>query len=121
MWKITPERENELIEKAAKYIVDNDLAGVMYPLYDYGLKYFGYSVTQVGLFFLFPYLPIFGSIGTDFAILMETDAKGNLERIIDRVKELEEKKREEAAKGAAEKAKPRESFLKRLKNLFSKK
>lgn len=118
----SPEREKEIIDKVAKLVVDNDLAEFIYPLYDYCFKYFGNYLTSYASLELFPFSPLLGSMGTDFNIFLQSDPQRNMNRIMDRIRELDEKKKqEEAARHAAEGTKTRKSFWKKIKPSFSKK
>ena len=123
--ELSPEREKEIIDKVAKLVVDNgiaNLAGIITPAYDYGFVYAPNILTTTAMLELFPFSSLFGNLGTDFCVFLQSDPGGNMERIMDRVRELnEEKKREEAARRAAEGIKPRMSFWKKIRSSLPKK
>ncbi|MDQ1280411.1 MAG: hypothetical protein QG670_1674 [Thermoproteota archaeon] len=123
--QLTPEREKEIIEKVAQVVVNNgiqNLGGILQPAYDYGYSYFGNIITTTTMIELFPFSFVLGDIGLDMCVFLQSDPKGSMERIMDRVRELnEEKKKEDAAKRVAMGNKSRMPFWKKVRSSFPKK
>jgi len=98
--ELTPEEEEELIERISNLIVRSGL-GMAALLYLESYKPLSFVGGQLGLFFLSPILPFlgkWGEVGTD--VMMLISKRENVERIIERVRELmeEESKREKERK-----------------------
>jgi hypothetical protein len=100
-FNITPEEEEELIEKIAEYVHKhrlNDLAGIVLETAT-PLSFIG---TQMGRFFLSPFLPGLGANleASSEKILHVFERRANVERLIRRIDQLdqEEKKREKERK-----------------------
>lgn len=123
--ELSPEREKEIIEKVAQLVVNNgiqNLGGILQPAYDYGYTYFGNILTTTTMLELFPFSPLFGDLGTDLCVFLQSDPRESMERIMDRVRELNEvKKKEDAARRAALEKKPRMPFWKKVRSSFPKK
>lgn len=100
-FNITPEEEEELIETIAKHVHKNrlgDLAGIVLETAT-PLSFIG---TQMGRFFLSPFLPVFGENfdANSEKILHVFEKRANVERLIQRIDQMgqEEKKREKERK-----------------------
>lgn len=123
-YSLTPEREKELIEKIARYIVDND-AGMISKilLQTYGATNF---LGQFGFIYLYPFTSaVLGQSGQEYTELLGMNAMDVTRRIVDRVEELEaekELKEEREKRAPTETSKPSSSSLsRRLSSLFSRK
>jgi len=96
--ELTPEEEEELIEKISTTIVRSGL-GTVALLYLESYKPLSFVGGQMTLFFLSPILPLlgkWGQLGTDLMMLISK--RENVDRIIERIRELmqeEEGKKEE--------------------------
>jgi hypothetical protein len=100
-FNITPEEEEELIEKIAEYVHKHrleDLAGIVLETAT-PLSFIG---TQMGRFFLSPFLPVFGENfdANSEKILHVFERRANVERLIRRIDQLDKegKKREKERK-----------------------
>jgi len=100
-FNITPEEEEALIETIAEHVHKNrlgDLAGIVLETAT-PLSFIG---TQMGRFFLSPFLPVFGENfdANSEKILHVFERRANVERLIQRIDQLdhEEKKRENERK-----------------------
>ena len=95
--ELTPEEEEELIEKISTTIVKSGF-GTVALLYLESYKPLSFVGGQMALFYLSPILPFlgkWGQLGTD--LMMFISKRENVERIIERIKELmqeEEEKKE---------------------------
>jgi len=88
-----PEKERELIDKAARWIVDQGLEAPAI-MFIQTLKPLATIGGDLALFFLAPFLPLLEEKGYDFIETFEK--RGNLERLIRRVEQLfEESQRKE--------------------------
>jgi len=100
----TPEREEELIEQAAQYIVRHDLEDFAQIALE-GTAPFGDIVGELGFMMTYPLaVTFFNRTGADFVNMLGFNYKLNAERILKRVeelkkvKELQEKKFKEQEK-----------------------
>jgi hypothetical protein len=90
---LDPERERQLVEAAAKFVIKHGLE-VPTQIFVETTSPFGEMIGGLG--FLFGFLPIttlFGRSGVDVMNMMGFDYKANTEKILERVREL--KKEEE--------------------------
>ena len=109
--ELSPEKKDEMIEKAARFIVDKGLGTPAIMSLDV-IKPFSYIGSQMGLFFgsaFFPLIP--GNWGSNIVAFLEE--KENVEQLIQRVEVLM-KEEDEAKK--LEKQKPESK--RSLRNLF---
>ena len=92
---LTPEREKELIDQVAQYIVKHDLEDFAEIILE-GTAPFGDIVGELGFMMTYPLAVTFlGRTGSDLANLMGFNYKMNAKRILARVAELKaEKKRQ---------------------------
>ncbi len=98
--ELTPEEEEDLINKIASEIVRSGF-GTVALLYLESYKPLSFIGGQLGLFFLSPILPLlgkWGQLGTD--LLMLVSKRENVEKIIKKIEELmkEEKENEKERK-----------------------
>ena len=98
--ELTPEEEEDLINKIASEIVRSGF-GTVSLLYLESYKPLSFIGGQLGLFFLSPILPLlgkWGQLGTD--LLMLVSKRENVEKIIKKIEELmkEEKEKEKERK-----------------------
>ena len=84
----TPEREEELIEQAAQYIVRHDLEDFAQIALE-GTAPFGDIVGELGFMMTYPLaVTFFNRTGSDFVNMLGFDYKLNAEKILKRVEEL---------------------------------
>ena len=84
----TPEREKELIEQAAQYIVRHDLEDFAQIALE-GTAPFGDIVGELGFMMTYPLaVTFFNRTGSDFVNMLGFDYKLNAEKILKRVEEL---------------------------------
>ncbi len=84
---LSPEKEKELIDKMASFIVDNNLGLMAQILFESGEPVTRiFSTLGIGLFG--PYLEFFG-VDTVFALFRK---QGNVHALIERINELEDEK-----------------------------
>ena len=116
--EILPERQEYLIELAARRIVDLELEDLAEIILE-GTKPFGPFIGEMGFLTAYPSLvAFFGQGGHEFATMMGFNYTENAERILKRVRELR-KEREEARKRERKlESKPEGSWLSRLKALL---
>ncbi len=100
----TPERQEELIEQAAQYIVRHDLEDFAQMALE-GTAPFGDIVGELGIMMAYPLaVTFFNRTGSDFINMFGFNYKLNSERVLKRVeelkkvKELQEKKFKEQEK-----------------------
>lgn len=87
-YTLTPEREKELIEKVARFIVDNEFEGFAKVLFK-DLVTTCNSLAQLGFVFVYPFAIVFGGdVGQDLANLLGLDYEKNAKLILQRVNEL---------------------------------
>lgn len=90
--EVTPEREEELIEAAAQYIVRHDLEDVAQIALE-GTAPFGDIVGELGFMMTFPLaVTFFNRAGADFVNMLGFNYQMNAERILKRVEELRKEK-----------------------------
>ncbi|RLG52027.1 MAG: hypothetical protein DRO00_06310 [Thermoproteota archaeon] len=100
--ELSSEEEEELIEKISTTIVKSGF-GTVALLYLESYKPLSFVGGQIALFYLSPILPLlgkWGQTGTDLVMLISK--KENVDKIINRIKELmqeEEKKKEKEKRG----------------------
>ena len=85
---LTPQRENELVERVAKFIAKSDIRDFLKMLIStYGLtNFFG----SFGFILAYPYaVGLLGDVGQDFTEFVGLNPVGNSQRILKRVEELE--------------------------------
>jgi hypothetical protein len=88
----TPEREEELIEQAAQYIVRHDLEDIAQIALE-GTAPFGDIVGELGFMMAYPLaVTFFNRTGSDFVNMLGFNYKINAEKILKRVEELKEVK-----------------------------
>lgn len=93
---LDPEREEELIEKISRFVVENKVeAPVIFILES--IKPLSIMGSQLARFYLAPYLPFIGEIGEEAIALFQS--RESLERLLQRIEELSEKETEQAAQG----------------------
>lgn len=93
MWKeITPKKEEEIIEKVAQAIVkyDMELPALLFFMSLMPISFFG---GQIALMFLGPYLP-----GLEYEYFQVFEKRTNVDRAINRIRELKNLKEKEKAK-----------------------
>jgi len=114
-----PERQAYLINLVAQRIVDLDLEDFAEIILE-GTKPFGPFLGETGFMMTYPSLvAFFGQSGHDFAAMMGFNYMENVERILERVKELKEEK-EKVRRGERKLRRELEgSWLSRLKALLS--
>jgi hypothetical protein len=96
--EVTPEREEELIEAAAQYIVRHDLEDVAQIALE-GTAPFGDIVGELGFMMTFPLaVTFFNRAGADFVNMLGFNYQMNAERILKRVEELRKEKELELKK-----------------------
>ena len=84
----TPEREEELIEQAAQYIVRHDLEDFAQIALE-GTAPFGDIVGELGFMMTYPLaVTFFNRTGSDFVNMLGFDYNLNAEKILKRVEEL---------------------------------
>jgi hypothetical protein len=116
--EIFPEREEYLINLAARRIVDLDLEDFAEIILE-GTKPFGTFVGETGYLMAYPPLvAFFGQGGHEFATMMGFNYTENAERILERVKELKKEKEEARERERELRRKPEGSWLSRLKALL---
>jgi hypothetical protein len=104
--------EDKIIERAAKFLVDNGISEFAMPYLEI------YSRTDIIGNLLFPvvapFTMIIGQDLFDFASIMSTNPKENSVRLMNRIKELEEDKKQRESKEKSD-GKPKRSkrFLRR--------
>ena len=107
-FNITPEEETELIQKIAEHVHKHkleDLAGILLET----AKPLSFIGTQMGRFFLSPYLPVLGDNleASSEKILHVFEKRKNFERLLQRIDQLQleenrkEKERKEKEKRLA--------------------
>ena len=121
-FSLTKEREEELIERIAKFIVNNELT----PLAEVLLQAYGVMDAPGNIAFLTVYpwaTGIFGKMGQEVTELMGLNPGGSSKRILEKVRELqEEKERIKEIERLRRKASGQPtSFLEKLRSLFSRK
>jgi hypothetical protein len=101
--KVTPEDEDEMIRKIAEKVHNSGLDVAAILLIE-SVKPLAYLGTQMGRFFVSPFLPVFGEdIGISGEKLFQTfEKRENVEKLIRAVEKLNQ---EEKEKKKAEKAK----------------
>lgn len=113
---LPPRIEDKLIEKAARFAVENGISEFVMPYLEI------YSRTDIvgtlSFSVVAPFAMIIGQDLFDFASIMSTNPMENSRRLINRIKELEEEKKsrepkENSEKGVSPKSKTR-SFLSRF-------
>jgi hypothetical protein len=106
----TPEREEELIEQAAQYIVRHDLEDFAQIALE-GTAPFGDIVGELGFMMTYPLaVTFFNRTGSDFVNMLGFNYQLNAEKILKRVAELKK------AKGLQEKQfKEQEKLMRKLK------
>ncbi len=88
----TPEREEELIEQAAQYIVRHDLEDFAQIALE-GTAPFGDIVGELGFMMTYPLaVTFFSRTGSDFVNMLGFNYKMNAERILKRVEEMKKVK-----------------------------
>ena len=88
----TPEREAELIEQAAQYIVRHDLEDFAQIALE-GTAPFGDIVGELGFMMTFPLaVTFFNRAGADFVNMLGFNYQLNAEKILKRVEELKKEK-----------------------------
>jgi hypothetical protein len=108
--EVTPEREEELIEAAAQYIVRHDLEDVAQIALE-GTAPFGDIVGELGFMMTFPLaVTFFNRAGADFVNMLGFNYQMNAERILKRVEELRKEKELEQ-----EKLKEQEKLMRQLR------
>ncbi len=96
--ELTPEEEEELIEKISTSIVKSGF-GTVALLYLESYKPLSFVGGQMGLFYLSPILPLLGKWGAKgYDILMFISKRENIEKLINRIKELMEEEKAEKGK-----------------------
>ena len=117
--ELTPERERQLIELAARYIVDHDLEDFAEIIIE-GTAPFGQIVGELGLMMTLPLaVTFFGNTGSEFVNLMGFNYKLNAQRIMARVQELKEEKKSREEKRKEEgQLKGKKGLSSRLSSLF---
>lgn len=100
-FSLTPQRENEMIERIARFIAKSDIRDILKLLLKtYGLSSF---IGTVGFIMAYPYATgLLGDMGQDFTELMGLNPVGSSQRILARVEELEEEERQLREKEAVE-------------------
>ncbi len=112
-FELSPERQKELIDKIAKYIVDYRMETPAI-LFLESVKPLAFVGGQLATFYLAPFLPLVGRWGEEAIALLQS--RENVERLLQRIEELI-KKEEEPVQSTKEK-KP---LLKRIKELIKRK
>ena len=88
----TPEREEELIEQAAQYIVRHDLEDFAQIALE-GTAPFGDIVGELGFMMTYPLaVTFFSRTGSDFVNMLGFNYKLNAEKILKRIEELKKVK-----------------------------
>jgi hypothetical protein len=88
----TPEREEELIEQAAQYIVRHDLEDFAQIALE-GTAPFGDIVGELGFMMTYPLaVTFFNRTGSDFINMLGFNYKLNAEKILKRIEELKKVK-----------------------------
>lgn len=87
----TKKREEELIKKLAKFIVDNNIEFETEFLLE-GIFPVSEVIGQVGYILLFPWITgFFGTNGYDLINLFGFNSKKNIDALLHQIKELREK------------------------------
>ena len=89
---LDPEREKQLVEEAARFVVKHGLEEATQIIVETTAP-FGEMIGGLG--FLFAFLPVtalFGRGGVDVMNMMGFDYKANTQKILERVKELKKEK-----------------------------
>jgi hypothetical protein len=120
---LPPEKENEMIEKLAKRIVDAGF-GEMAVMALQSVGPLSFAATQVGLVAGSPILMTLDMMGFkvyEYAGLFAESSRSrvNMERLIKRIEELMEMAKEERKTEKETRKGQRESWLKRLRDFFS--
>ncbi|KPV64657.1 MAG: hypothetical protein AOA65_0872 [Candidatus Bathyarchaeota archaeon BA1] len=112
---LSPEREKELIDKIAKYIVDY---GMETPaiLFLESVKPLAFVGGQLTLFYLAPFLPLVGRWGEEAITLLQS--RENVERLLQRVEELIKEKEERPVQQPVQSTKEKRPLLQRIKKLI---
>jgi hypothetical protein len=96
--EISPEREEQLIEQAAKYIVQHDLEDLAVIALE-GTAPFGDVVGELGIMMSYPLaVTLFARSGGDFVKMLGFNYEVNATRLQERVEELAEEKRKRQRK-----------------------
>jgi hypothetical protein len=91
--EISPEREEQLIEQAAQYIVKNDLEDLAVIALE-GTAPFGDVVGELGIMMSYPLaVTLFARSGGDFVKMLGFNYEVNAKRLQERVEALAEEKR----------------------------
>lgn len=113
------EKESELIEKAAKRIVDTDVEGFVIWFLE-TIKPVVWISGELALFYLAPFLPLLDNYGYDFLDTFEK--RENIELLIKRVEKLnkdKERERKRQKKMKVNNGVEGQSLLSKLKNKLS--
>jgi len=95
---ISPERQKEMIEQAAQYIVSHDLEDMAIIALE-GTAPFGTVVGELGIMMSYPLaVTFFNNFGADFVKMFGFNYQENAESLIKRIEELVEEKRREELK-----------------------
>jgi hypothetical protein len=87
-FSLTPDRENELVEQIAKFIVDNNMVDVAAIMLETFSK--SNAVANMGFFHIYPFMTLFfGRTGQELSELIGLNPSVNNKRILQRIEELE--------------------------------
>lgn len=109
MWRyrrLSEEKKEELIDRIAEKIAENDLEGPA-SIFLSGLRPMSLIANHLGIMFVGPFLELLGQDSYD--VLSFIDTPENIEKLIEKVKSIREEK------DALKEKKP---FLDRLKSYF---
>jgi len=96
--QMTPEREEQLIEQAAQFIVQRDLEDLAVIALE-GTAPFGDIVGEMGIMMSYPLaVTLFSRSGGDFVKMLGFNYEVNAKRLQERVEELAEEKRKRQRK-----------------------
>jgi hypothetical protein len=99
-FSLTPDREDELVELVATFIVDNNMVDVAAIMLETFSK--SNAVANMGFFQMYPFMTLFfGRTGQELSELIGLNPSVNNKRILERIEELE---KERVRKREAEKA-----------------
>jgi hypothetical protein len=87
---MSPEREKELIDKLATFVIDRHMETPAI-LFLESYKPLSFVAGQFGMFYLAPLMPLFGPWSKEGIALLQK--RENVERLIQRIEELSEERR----------------------------
>ncbi len=100
---------SEIIDKIARVLVENDAAGISKAY----LEAFRPISTMGGVMLYvpaFPFFEVLGSWGHELGLMLVDDPKGNIDRLLRRIDELQEEREKAKAENQKEKGQKKARF-----------